>query len=159
MTLEKLQELANAANYPAQKEVLEWAVGEIKTLEAQRDSYIHDNIALRLQNDAATNDEGEAIDVNSLIDKNAELKAKLNALNYLKIRQEGENNEVEEYKGLYAEMCGENIDLRAKLARVDDVEELATIIYTEPHHGMPFEDCCLVAKAIQAYINGGEGGK
>jgi flagellar biosynthesis/type III secretory pathway protein FliH len=27
--IEKLQELANAANYPAQKEVLEWAVGEI----------------------------------------------------------------------------------------------------------------------------------
>jgi hypothetical protein len=30
MTLEKLQELANAANYPTQKEVLEWAVGEIE---------------------------------------------------------------------------------------------------------------------------------
>jgi hypothetical protein len=34
MTIEKLQELANAANYPAQKEVLEWAVNKIESLRS-----------------------------------------------------------------------------------------------------------------------------
>ena len=53
----------------------------------------------------------------------------------------------------------ENASLKAQVDRVKDIEALANIIDTEPHHGMPFDDCYLAAQAIQNYILGGEGGK
>jgi hypothetical protein len=51
----------------------------------------------------------------------------------------------------------ENAELKAKLARVDDVEGLQNVINEKGFYYN--NDDVLTAKAIQAYINGGEGGK
>ncbi|MGL4999534.1 MAG: hypothetical protein ACRC5T_11245, partial [Cetobacterium sp.] len=66
-------------------------------------------------------------------------------------------NEIEAHKETILFLGKENNALKARVDRVKNVEVFATILYNQPHHGMPLDDCILAAKAIQSYILGGKG--